>query len=70
MPVHLRNYGTIGQTFKNDVVVDLFEFFTSNFDRALLILLEKYLCHSRSYEFQDWSPQESATIGSLFVFLL
>jgi hypothetical protein len=41
------------------------------FDRALLILLEKYLCYSRSYEFQDcWSPQGSATIGSFFVFLL
>ena len=45
--------------------------FTRNFDRALLILLEKYLCYSRSYEFQDcWSPQGSATIGSFFVFLL
>ena len=43
--------------------------FTRNFDRALLILLEKYLCYSRSYEFQDcWSLHASATSGMLFLF--
>ena len=47
MPVHLRNYGTIGQTFKNDVVVDLFGFFTS------IISWSNYSSHLRSLSLKE-----------------
>ena len=64
-------FGLGKRDFGNKISSLITGIFTRNFDRALLILLEKYLCYSRSYEFQDcWSPQGSATIGSFFVFLL
>ena len=62
-------FGLGKRDFGNKISSLITGIFTRNFDRALLILLEKYLCYSRSYEFQDcWSPQGSATIGSFFVF--